>query len=358
MNIAVIGPDRPSAAALVRLAATLGASRTHTFTRPADAATFCNEHASDLVLLRHPLPRGHSASFMAKLRASPAGAATPVLMLAPYSSELRADAYAHGADGFLGLPVEPDVFAGEAHALIARRRSAPPAEAQRHLAELSQVLARRSERERDLFFKLLGTLVSHDGETSAHCLRVGFYAWAVGRALGLQAADRDTLLLTAPLHDMGKVLVPPEVLGKRGKFEPSELAAMRRHPESGRRLLSSSRLPLLAAAADVAGTHHERWDGAGYPAGLAGTAIPLAGRIAAIADVFDALVSARSYKPAWTPGNAVDAIIAGAATQFDPECVRAFCERWDEILAVREAFTRGAAAADVFVSAGLRRATS
>jgi putative two-component system response regulator len=118
-------------------------------------------------------------------------------------------------------------------------------------------------------------------------------------------------------------------------------------------LLSASRLPLLTAAAQVAGTHHERWDGAGYPRGFAGVAIPIAGRIAAIADVFDALVSVRSYKEAWTPGDAVEAIVAGAGTQFDPDCVRAFCERWDEILAVREAFTRGAQAADAFVAAGL-----
>jgi response regulator RpfG family c-di-GMP phosphodiesterase len=357
LNIAVVAPDRRCARSLAGLAEALHETSTHTFTSANEAIAFCTERQSDLVLLGHPLPRGHSASFMAKLRANPAAAGTPVLMLAPSASpELRADAYAHGADAFLGLPIAPNLFAAEARTLVAKRRSATPPDVKRYLTELSEVLATRLDRERDLFFKLLGTLVSHDGETSAHCLRVGFYAHATARALGLPSEARDTLLLTAPLHDMGKVLVAPEVIGKRGKFEASELAAMRRHPDAGRRLLAANRLPLLAAAADVAGAHHERWDGAGYPDSLAGAAIPLGGRIVAIADVFDALVSTRSYKRAWSLGEAIDTIIAGAGTQFDPECVRAFCEQWDEIRAVHGAFTRGAAAADAYVAAGVRKA--
>lgn len=356
MHIAVIGPDRPGVLSLAALAAGLGEA--HPFTAPGKALAFCTRRASDLVVLHHPLGHAGTAAFMGALRASDPGAATPVLMVGPGGdAHLRADAFAQGADEFLALPVDAGAFAAEARELVRAGRGTARPQVGRFLGEFDAALAAREPRERELLFKLLAILVGHDGETSAHCLRVGFYARAIARGLGAPAALRDTILLAAPLHDMGKVLVPPEVIGKRGRFDAGELAAMRRHPEAGRRLLGSSRLPLLVAAAELAATHHECWDGTGYPDGRAGSDIPLAGRIVAIADVFDALVSARPYKPAWSPGDAVEWMIAHAGTRFDPDCVRAFCERWAEVLAVREAFSqRGGAAADAYVQAGIRQA--
>jgi putative two-component system response regulator len=355
MHVAVLAPNTATTAALANLAAALGDTETHRFTSHHAALGHCSHRAVDLVVLGHPLPGALTANFMRNLRGRTATEHTAVVMVADHEArELRADAFAQGADEFAALPLAGPAFADLARAAVTRRAAPRAPDIADHLQDIETALAQRTTRERELFFKLLATLVGHDGETTAHCLRVGFYSRAIATGLGVDPTIRDTLALTGPLHDIGKVLVAPEVLNKRGRFNPSELAAMRAHPAAGRRLLSGSRLPLLQEAAELAGTHHERWDGRGYPDGVSGADIPLTGRIVAIADVFDALVSDRSYKRAWTPGQAIDQIISCSGTQFDPDCVRAFCERWEDILAVKAAFDAGGAAADAFLQRGLR----
>jgi putative two-component system response regulator len=132
--------------------------------------------------------------------------------------------------------------------------------------------------------------------------------------------------IAAPLHDIGKIAIPDSLLLKAGRFTRDEHAKMRAHTSIGADMLGGTSSALLALARDIALTHHERWDGSGYPAGLSGDAIPLAGRIVALADVFDALTHARPYKPAWTVSDAVAEIQRGGGGQFDPELVDAFTE--------------------------------
>jgi putative two-component system response regulator len=120
------------------------------------------------------------------------------------------------------------------------------------------------------------------------------------------------------MHDVGKIAIPDEILRKPGPLAPEERAIMQRHTSIGARLLSGSRSPLVQMAETIARTHHERWDGTGYPARLAGEEIPLGGRICALCDVFDALVSKRPYKPAWPVDRALEEIRRGSGTQFDP----------------------------------------
>jgi len=161
-------------------------------------------------------------------------------------------------------------------------------------------------------------------ETGRHVERVSRLAEALALEVGIPARDAEILRLGAALHDIGKIGIPDSVLLKVGSLDDEEWALMRGHTTIGARILSGSASPLVRVAETIALTHHEWWDGSGYPEGVAGQAIPIEGRITAIADVFDALVSSRSYKAAWSLTSAVDEIRQHAGTQFDPALVEAF----------------------------------
>jgi putative two-component system response regulator len=134
----------------------------------------------------------------------------------------------------------------------------------------------------------------------------------------------ELIRVAAPLHDVGKIGLPDSILGKAGRLTDDEVRLMRTHAAMGANILAGARTPVMEVARTVALTHHERWDGSGYPRGLSGGSIPLAGRIVAVADVFDALTRARVYKRAWTPQEALDAIRRDAGIHFDPVVVAAF----------------------------------
>jgi putative two-component system response regulator len=169
-----------------------------------------------------------------------------------------------------------------------------------------------------------------DGETQRHAERMGAVAHDIGRELGLDGEALEQLRRAAPLHDIGKVAVPDAILLKPGPLDPGEMAVAQRHTIAGAHILYAASAPELRQAGEIALTHHERWDGGGYPSGLAGEDIPLAGRIVAVADVFDALIHERPYKPAWPVPQAIAEIRMGAGTQFDPDVVAAFLTVVDE----------------------------
>jgi putative two-component system response regulator len=163
-----------------------------------------------------------------------------------------------------------------------------------------------------------------DDDTFEHTERVGALAAAVAEELGLDVEDIEVLRLAAPLHDVGKIGIPDAILLKPGKLTPEEYDVMKTHTVLGARLLTGSGAPVLELGCRIAETHHERWDGNGYPNALGGEEIPLAGRIVAVADVFDALTHERPYKDAWPEEDALAEIAQGAGGQFDPLVVAAF----------------------------------
>ena len=162
--------------------------------------------------------------------------------------------------------------------------------------------------------------------STAHSRRVGRTAARIAARLGLSPRFIELVREAAPLHDIGKLAIPAEICAKPGPLTPRERAIMRMHTERGARILAQSDDPMLQMAATVARSHHERWDGTGYPDGLAGWEIPLCARIVAVADVFDALTHDRPYKEAWPVGRAIAEIRAGTGSQFDPDIVTAFME--------------------------------
>ena len=177
-------------------------------------------------------------------------------------------------------------------------------------------------------FEMLARLAAvaefRDDDTGQHTRRVGDLAVAIAERLGLPETQLDLMRLAAPLHDVGKIAIPDAVLGKPGKLTVAEYDEMKTHTTVGAQMLAGSGFALLGLAEEIALTHHERWDGSGYPAGLAGEAIPIAGRIVAVADVFDALTHERPYKPAWSVADALAEMTGQSGRHFDPAVLEAF----------------------------------
>ncbi len=175
---------------------------------------------------------------------------------------------------------------------------------------------RRAQEE--VIYRLLSASQCRDEETGAHVRRVGLFSEVLARAAGWSGADADCIRQAAPMHDLGKIGIPDAILRKPGKFTAEEYEVMKTHTLLGADMLANSDVPMLQMAREIALSHHERWDGGGYPYGLAGQEIPEAARIVSIADVYDALTHARVYKPAMPEEEALDVLRSGAGTQFDP----------------------------------------
>jgi PAS domain S-box-containing protein len=183
--------------------------------------------------------------------------------------------------------------------------------------------------------RLARTVELRDTETGKHVNRMARISAFLGRELGLDEARVDVLLVAAPMHDVGKIGILDEILLKPGALTAEERREMERHTTVGHELLGDSESVVLRMAATIALTHHEHWDGSGYPQGLAGEAIPLEGRIAAVGDVFDALLSDRPYRPAMSPDEAIVIMQNGKGTHFDPKIVDVLFEHLDDVLRLR-----------------------
>ncbi len=174
-----------------------------------------------------------------------------------------------------------------------------------------------------------------DNETGMHVIRMSYFSRILGQAAGLSPVDVENLFNAAPMHDIGKIGIPDAVLLKKGALNPEEWAVMRTHSQIGADILGEHPPGLMHVACEIAITHHEKWDGSGYPRGLKGKDIPIAGRIAAIADVFDALTSERPYKNAWTVDAALGLLREQSGKHFDPELVELFMANLPAILEVK-----------------------
>lgn len=176
-----------------------------------------------------------------------------------------------------------------------------------------------------------------DNETGWHIMRMTNFAQAIAKALGLSEELRELLYIAAPMHDVGKIGIADAILLKPGKLSDEEFEVMKTHTTIGVTILTGND-PLIAAAREIAGSHHERWDGSGYPRGLQGDQIPLLARICSVADVFDALTSLRPYKKPWPVDEAAAWIFSQSGTHFDPTVVDAFQRAMPEILRIRELY--------------------
>jgi len=231
-----------------------------------------------------------------------------------------------GAVDYITKPVSPPV-------VLARVRTHLKLYDQnRVLEDLVRERTRELNESRLEIIRRLGLAAEYkDNETGMHVIRISCYCKVMAKGIGMSKEDVDLLLSASPMHDIGKIGVPDNILRKPGRLDLDERAIMEQHSEIGARIIGEHDNPLLKMARVVALTHHEKWNGKGYPNGLKGENIPLPGRIVAIADVFDALVSKRPYKDPWPFEKAVALIRDEAGQQFDPALVAVFVDNLDEI---------------------------
>jgi putative two-component system response regulator len=262
-------------------------------------------------------------------------APVPILVLtADILPETKRKALAHGARDFVTKPFDLDEVRLRTTNLLDTRRAQL---ALRRQAELLENRIRRRTQEldearRDVLEALGRASEYRDDNTGEHTRRVGRTARLLADELGLGDATVDLIGLAAPLHDIGKIGIPDRILLKPGQLEPHETRLMRQHVMIGSQLLVGNGSEVLEMARRIVLTHHERWDGGGYPSGLAADAIPLEGRIVAIADVFDALTHTRPYKQAWSVERALETVLEDREGAFDPTVVDAFADLDHEAL--------------------------
>ncbi len=355
--------DEPINARVVRkYLVDAGMTRCTTLSDALGAIDLIRAERPDLVLLDIMMPGISGIEILRQLREIPAFRHLAVLVLtAVEDREIKVQALELGALDFLAKPVDPtDLIPRVRNALAVRGYQQ---QLQNYATELE---GRVQERTAELAISRLELIHClgrageyRDNDTGRHVVRVGKYAGVIARQMRLERREVELIELAAPLHDVGKIGVPDAILLKPGKLDSDEFAVIKQHCLVGyqifgaqtddkivdveRKTLSGIPLtgectsPVLRMAAVIALTHHEKWDGTGYPRGLKGEEIPLPGRITAIADVFDALSTARTYKPAFSLEQCFQILTDGRGTHFDPMVVDAFFAAKDEILSIRAA---------------------
>jgi putative two-component system response regulator len=359
----LIVDDEPINARVVRkYLVDAGMKRCTTTSDALGAIDLIRNERPDLVLLDIMMPGFSGIEILRQLREIPAFKHLAVLVLtAVEERSIKVEALELGAMDFLSKPVDPTELIPRVRNALAVRGYQD--QLQNYARELE---GRVQERTAELAISRLELIHClgrageyRDNDTGRHVVRVGRYAGVIARHLQLERHEIELIELAAPLHDVGKIGVPDAVLLKPGKLDSDEFAIIKQHCLVGFQIFGANDTdsimdverntsvgiplsgdctsPVLRMAALIALTHHEKWDGSGYPRGLKGEEIPLAGRITAIADVFDALSTARTYKPAFPMEQCFKILEDGRGTHFDPRVVDAFFSAKDEILAIRAA---------------------
>ncbi len=205
-------------------------------------------------------------------------------------------------------------------------------------SQLNQALEQLRDASLDTIFKLTSASEYRDNETGAHIRRMSHYSAVIAQKMGLKDKTVEALLYAAPMHDIGKIGIPDKILLKTGKLDAEEWEIMKKHTVIGADILKGSNISFVRMGETIALTHHEKWDGSGYPCGLKGRKIPLVGRITALADVFDALTSDRPYKKAFSYEKSNQIILQERGKHFDPDVVDAFFEVQDAVLQIKESY--------------------
>ncbi|MDO9467220.1 MAG: response regulator [Thiobacillus sp.] len=294
-----------------------------------------------LILLDINMPHLDGYQVMEQLKALNDPLLPPIVILtAQHGKDYLLRALAAGARDFIGKPFDRNELlmrvrnlldAQMAHRLVYDQKTV--------LEEMVRARTEELRRTRLQIVQRLGMAAEYrDEETGNHILRMSHSCALLAGAVGWSEEDCDLILNASPMHDIGKIGIPDAIMLKPGKFEPNEWEIMQTHAAIGGKLLEGDDSSLMCMAREIALTHHEKWDGSGYPNALAGAAIPQSGRIAALADVFDALTSVRPYKKAWTVEAAVDLIKDNKGKHFEPALVEVFLQELPGIVAIRERF--------------------
>ncbi len=303
-------------------------------TNGSDALALCQAAPPSLVLLDVMMPGMSGHEVCRSLKADLRTCDIPIIFLTALT-ETRDEEYGLtlGAVDYLHKPCKPAIVLQRVRIHLDLRNQNQALEAK------VRERTRQLEDTRVEIIRRLGRAAEYrDNETGLHVVRMSQSAGLLARAAGVPDNRADLLVEAAPMHDIGKIGIPDHILLKPGKLSPEEWTVMKTHPTIGAEIIGEHDSDLLRLARTVALNHHERWDGSGYPRGLAKEAIPLEGRIVALADVFDALTSERPYKKAWKAEDAGDYIRAQSGTAFDPHLVQLFLGLLPEIIDINRRF--------------------
>ncbi|MGI4717802.1 MAG: response regulator [Janthinobacterium lividum] len=286
----------------------------------ARALDLARQERPDLVLLDVMMPGMSGYEVCAALKATPETAAIPVIFVTALTDTAdELEGFEAGAVDYITKPVSPPIVRARVRTHLS-------------LVRMEELRATRLE-----IVQRLGLAAEYkDNETGLHVIRMSHFSRILGIAAGLNEVEADDLLHAAPMHDVGKIGIPDRILQKPGPLEPEEWKVMQSHVTIGAEIIGEHEGGMLELARQIALTHHEKYDGSGYPHGLRGEEIPLAGRIVAIADVFDALTSKRPYKRAWTEEEALTFLREQKGRHFDPALVDLFLEQMDAVRLVQQ----------------------
>ena len=284
------------------------------------AIALAERRQPNLILMDVMMPGIDGYTACARIKASPQTAAIPVIFVTARSDAMdETHGFEVGAVDYIGKPFSPAVVRSRVATHLSLVRVE---ELQATRLEIVQRLGRAAE--------------YRDNETGLHVIRMSHYARLLALAAGWSPAAADEMLHAAPMHDIGKIGIPDQVLLKRAELDGKEWETMREHPWIGAQIIGEHDSSLLQMARQIAYTHHERWDGSGYPQGLRGEQIPECGRIVAVADVFDALSSHRPYKPAWPEDKVLGYLREQSGIKFEPRLVNLFLEQLDQVREIAE----------------------
>jgi putative two-component system response regulator len=337
LNVVLIDDSRSVLLALRRELEQLEGIQVYTFEDPETAILECAQKNFDLVLVDYNMPKLTGIDVIRALRAMPAYDLVSIVMITSETERLvKVSAIEAGATDFLQKPIDMVELKARVKNLMNLRRAhlelASRAEGLVAVVHAKSVELAASEEE--IIWRLARAIEYRDGATGDHVSRVAQIALLIAQDLNLDPDLCRRIYLAAPLHDIGKIGIPDDILSKPGHLTPAELDVMRQHVDIGVKILENGTSDLLLVAERIAGGHHEKWDGTGYPKGLSGEDIPIEARIVCLADVFDALCSPRSYKPAWSLHDALVHIFRERGHHFDPACVDAFERQWAKISAI------------------------
>jgi two-component system response regulator RpfG len=339
-TILVVDDQLTSLAILERLAGSLDeSSRVEAFTDPVEALKWTTWHEIDLVLVDFRMPRMDGVEFTRRFRETEGCKDVPLVVVTSFDAkDIRYRALEAGATDFLTKPVDHIEFRARCRNLLVLRGQ------QKIIKDRARWLERKVEeatreirtREYETLIRLAKAGEYRDEETGNHVLRMAKYSRLIAEELGLDAEECQVVELSAPMHDIGKIGIPDHILLKPGRLTDDEVEVMRKHTLIGYEILKGSPSKYLQRGAEIALSHHERYDGGGYPCALKGEEIPLAARIVAVADVYDALTTWRPYKPAWAINKALDYVLAQRGKHFDPDCIAAFQSQFERIVSIQK----------------------
>ena len=293
------------------------------------------QNAPDLILLDIMMPGIDGFEVCKKLKEDPTTCDIPVIFVtAKISTEDEIHGFELGAVDYITKPISPPVVQARVKTHIALH------DQNRELGRQVREQTRTINDTRLKIIQRLGRAAEYkDDNTGMHVIRMSHYSRVLGLAAGMSETMADMLLDASPMHDIGKIGIPDRILQKTEALNDEEWKIMHTHTQMGTTIIGDDDSELLKMARQVAASHHECWDGSGYPLGLNGEDIPLVGRIVAIADVFDALTSKRPYKEAWTVEDSIAHLQNQSGKQFDPKPVPLFIENLEKILRLMDQFT-------------------